>query len=137
MPRCATCGDLLAEADCLTRYGTRYRPQHAARGLLAYCCTAHLPLQGGKVPRWAQEPAAHVGIVGRPLRLAYTLLPDVVEREQRLDCAHRMSCLDRAARLDWRAFSCRACTAYEPQTDADRVEELRQLLQLSRVVGIA
>lgn len=36
-----------------------------------------------------------------------------VENEQRTECARRMSCLNHAAKMGWRAWSCEVCSVRE------------------------
>jgi hypothetical protein len=49
------------------------------------------------------------------------------ERLQKIDCLHRLGCLDLAARCGWRAFACGQCRAYAPtSSDDDRAMATRR-----------
>lgn len=49
---------------------------------------------------------------------------------QRLDCAHRGTCLDHAARCSWPALNCGGCDAYRQATAEEQRDELEALALL-------
>lgn len=53
---------------------------------------------------------------------------------QRLHCAGRPACLDRAARQRWEAFACDGCHAFAPMPAAQWRDEVGQLADVGRVL---
>lgn len=60
---------------------------------------------------------------GKPRELPMALVTlDAVDRHRRVNCRRYQGCLDHAAALNWRSFSCQSC----PVRDEYTAEELRE-----------